>query len=272
VGLLAPIRTRREPEKTVLYRVLADYLQTFLARAQADPDSAGLPAFVRRELRAFLDCGILARGFCRVHCTACGKDDVVAFSCKGRGFCPSCGARRMSDLAAHLVDRVLPDVPLRQWVLALPHRVRFLCATEPALCRGVRKILVRAVSSFYLRRAGREQRARAGCVVFTQRFDSALRLNLHFHALCCDGVFAFPARHVAPVFHPAEPLSDQDVARLTRALRQRILRWLRKRGRLDDDDPALEDQGTLDALAAAAVQGKIPFGDAKGGRDRRVFR
>lgn len=53
-----------------------------------------------RELRALLRCGILAHGFARVHGGACGKDDVVAFSCKGRGFCPSCGTRRMADAAA----------------------------------------------------------------------------------------------------------------------------------------------------------------------------
>jgi hypothetical protein len=56
----------------------------------------------------------------------CGKDELVACSCKGRGFCPSCGARRMADLAAHLVDAVLPHAPVRQWVLSLPYRVRFL--------------------------------------------------------------------------------------------------------------------------------------------------
>lgn len=43
---------------------------------------------------------------------------AVAFSCKRTGFCPSC-TRRMSDSAAHLVDEVLPDVPIRQWVCAV---------------------------------------------------------------------------------------------------------------------------------------------------------
>ena len=33
---------------------------------------------------------------------------LVAFSCKGRGFCPSCGARRMAQTAAWLVDDILP--------------------------------------------------------------------------------------------------------------------------------------------------------------------
>jgi hypothetical protein len=47
-----------------------------------------------------------------------------AFSCKGRGVCPSCNARRMVEVAAHLTDQVLPPLPLRQWVLSLPKRIR----------------------------------------------------------------------------------------------------------------------------------------------------
>ena len=54
-----------------------------------------------------------------VHCDQCGADRLVPFSCKGRGFCPSCTGRRMADTAAHLVDRVLPEVPVRQWVLRI---------------------------------------------------------------------------------------------------------------------------------------------------------
>jgi hypothetical protein len=150
-------RVRRRPEATVLYRLVQEHLQTFCARAVAAADGGGghraLPGFVLRELRAFLACGVLAHGFCRVHCDACGLDELVAFSCKRRGFCPSCGGRRMADTAAFLVDEVLPDVPFRQWVLSLPHRLRLVCAYDPATARAVSGVLVRAVSSFYLRQA-----------------------------------------------------------------------------------------------------------------------
>jgi ribosomal protein S27E len=61
---------------------------------------------VGRELRSLLDCAILTHGFVRVRCDACGHDGLVGFSCKGRGFCPSCGGRLMADTAVHLVDRV----------------------------------------------------------------------------------------------------------------------------------------------------------------------
>jgi hypothetical protein len=83
-------------------------IESFLARARGRDRT--VPRFVERELRAYLGCGILAHGFVRVRCDACGCERLVAFSCKGRGFCPSCGGRRMADTAAHLVDRVLPEV------------------------------------------------------------------------------------------------------------------------------------------------------------------
>ena len=68
----------------------------------------------RREFRDFLTCGCLAAGFARFRCSDCRLDRLVPFSCKGRGFCPSCGGRRMTDRAAHLVDHVFPAVPISQ--------------------------------------------------------------------------------------------------------------------------------------------------------------
>ena len=109
---------RRKPEDSVLYRVVQQGLETFLASAR--DQGRVVPPFALRELRAFLDCGLLCRGFLRVRCQDCGRERLVAFSCKTRGFCPSCGARRMADTAAHLVDRVFPEAPVRQYVLLLP--------------------------------------------------------------------------------------------------------------------------------------------------------
>ena len=89
---------------------------TFFAEAEAAA-GADLPQFFKDEFEAFLNCGILAHGFMRLRCSDCGHDKLVANSRKRRGFCPSCGARRMAQTAAHLVDHVIPHVPVRQWVL-----------------------------------------------------------------------------------------------------------------------------------------------------------
>ncbi|WP_106389769.1 transposase zinc-binding domain-containing protein [Enhygromyxa salina] len=102
---------RRQPEQTLLYQVVAQHWPSFRARAE---QAGGLPEFVVDEFEAYLRCGILEHGLAHLACRRCGSSMVVGFSCKRRGFCPSCLGRRMSDIAAHLVDEVLPEVPVRQ--------------------------------------------------------------------------------------------------------------------------------------------------------------
>lgn len=88
---------------------MSGHLETFLARLRASDRQ--LPRHVEQELRAYLECGILAHGFLGLRCGDCGESRVVAFSCKRRGFCPGCMGRRMCDTAARLTDEVLPRVP-----------------------------------------------------------------------------------------------------------------------------------------------------------------
>jgi hypothetical protein len=120
----------RRPHDTVLYGIVREPLATFLADA-ARAYAAPLPSYVVAAFEGYLACGDLARGLLRCPCDGCGHDVLVAFSCKSRGLCPSCGVRRMGNEAATLVDRVLPNAPLRQWVLSLPFELRGLAATKP---------------------------------------------------------------------------------------------------------------------------------------------
>nr|WP_232222238.1 transposase zinc-binding domain-containing protein [Thioalkalivibrio paradoxus] len=104
---------------------MQNHLETFLSRSRDEWWEARVPPHAERELRHFLECGILAHGFARARCDACGHDFLIAFSCKGRAVCPSCNTRRMAETAAHLADHVLPRVPVRQWVLSVPKRLRY---------------------------------------------------------------------------------------------------------------------------------------------------
>ena len=81
----------------------------------------------------------------------------------------------MAETAAHLVERVLPEQPIRQWVLSFPFPLRFLLATRPTVLTQVLGIVYRAVSTFLVRRAG--LRVGAGAVTLIQRFGSALNLE-----------------------------------------------------------------------------------------------
>lgn len=182
---------RHEPEKTALYEVIDATLPAFRSRLEAG--AVDLPRFVKREFDDYLACGRLEHGFVRVKCNGCRHEHLVAFSCKRRGFCPSCGARRMVETSAHLVDHVFPSVPVRQWVLSFPFPLRFLFAARSEALSRCLAVVVRAIETDLIRRAGltRASGARTGVVTLIQRFGSALNLNVHLHMLVLDGVYTF---------------------------------------------------------------------------------
>jgi len=271
VGLYVP----RNPEKTILYNVVAGHLETFLARQQ-ERDRV-VPRFVEQELRAFLYCGVLARGFLRVHCDACGLDRLVPYSCKRRGFCPSCGGRRMADTAAHLVDRVFPEVPVRQWVLSVPYALRYRLAYDSSLVRDVLQIFVRTIFASIRRRAGipaSNRQARCGAVAFIQRFSDALNLDPHFHVLVLDGVYVMDGKG-EPVFRRVSPPTDKEVAQVAERVHRRVARLMEKRGLgpqadPDEADGLRRDQPLLAELYGAAVSGRVATGPRAGMRITRV--
>ena len=169
----------RNAEASVLHLVIRQHLEDFLRAAANRADGAGLPEFVAREFREFLTCGVLAHGFARVRCGRCAFERLVPFSCKGRGFCPSCGGRRMTERAAHLVDAVLPVVPVRQWVLTLPYRLRYLLAWDHGLTRAVLAVYARTLLEFYRGQASTNgiSGGHTGTLTVIQRFGSGLNLD-----------------------------------------------------------------------------------------------
>src|SRR5262249_62121213 len=126
-----PTYTPRDPSQTVLYHVIAEHLETFLASCRDDPEATGFPAYVEREFSDYLRCGILSHGFLRLGCDTCHHELLLPFSCKRRGFCPSCAGRRMAPTGAHLVARGVPWVPTRQWGGAVPVPLRVWVARSP---------------------------------------------------------------------------------------------------------------------------------------------
>jgi hypothetical protein len=258
---------------TVLHGVVREHLETFLAAAAAHTDGIGLPRFIEREFRAFLRCGLLVHGFLRVRCDGCAFERLVPLSFKGRAVCASCGGRRMAEQAANLVQAVLPWVPVRQWVLTVPHRLRYRLAFDLVLCRAVVGVFVRAVLGWYRRRARRAgwSDGHSGSVTVIQRFGSGLQLNVHAHALVLDGVFTEAADGTLR-FHLAPPPTDVEVARLVATIRTRVLRLLRRRGIVteaaDDDapDPLAATSLALAGITSAAVQGRSALGPRAGER------
>ncbi len=258
----------RSPTTGVLKGVVRTHLTDFLAAVDAATDGGGVPGFVVKEFRKFLRCGVLAHGFARVRCGDCAFERLVPFSCKGRALCPSCGGRRMAERAAHLVDHVLPaDVPVRQWVLSVPHGLRYRLAYDHRLCRTVLQVFVRALRSAYRRRARPHGLAdgETGMVTSVQRFGGALNAHLHFHTLVLDGVFVREPDGTLR-FHPAPPPTDDDVRRVVARLRRRLEHLGVVGAAIGDDtaDPLADESAALAGLSRAAVLGRMALGTRAG--------
>jgi hypothetical protein len=242
-GPATPRYERRRPEKTPLHKVVSENLESWLAWREAA--ERPVPGYVEEEFRGYLECGLLCFGFARALCTGCGQGFVVAFSCKGRGVCPSCNGRHMTQTAAHLADHVIPPVPVRQWVISVPKRLRGFLADRPAAVRALTKIFLAEIERLLCAAAvvtidadtPASARPRLGGISFLHRFGSALNHHVHLHACVTDGVFrpaaAEAGSDATPAFLPARPITQADLAVLTERVRRRVIRWFRLARLLD---------------------------------------
>jgi putative transposase/transposase-like zinc-binding protein len=276
--------TPRDPSQTVLYTVIAEHLETFLASLHDDPDATGLPAYVERAFYDSVRCGILAHGFLRLGCDTCKHEVLVPFSCKRRGFCPSCAARRMAQMAAHLVECVIPWVPTRQWVVSVPIPLRYWMASSRDLTAQVHTIIRRTLAQYDVNQAVTRgvprDKVHPGSVPFLQRFGSALQLHVHYHLLFLEGVYRDRTdQGLQPRFLAGEPPTDTAIVDVIQKIRRRVIRMLRHLGYLEvgiDDavatghDPLRDHEPTLARTMAASVQQRVASGERAGHKVRRI--
>src|SRR5262250_138595 len=274
----------RDPSGTVLYHVIAEHLETFLASLHDDPEATGLPVYVEREFYDYLQCGILAHGFLRLGCDTCKHELLVPFSCKRRGFCPSCAGRRMAQIAAHLVEQVIPWVPTRQWVVSVPVPLRYWTAGSQDLTAKVHTIIRTTIGQYDVNQAVQRGSERAkvspGSVTFIARFGSALQLNVHSHLLFLEGVYLDRTdQGRKPRFVHSEPPTDTDIAAVIQKISRRVIRTLRRLGYLETDmeppvatgyDPLRDTAPELARTIVASVQQHIAWGERAGQHVRRI--
>ncbi len=215
----------------------------------------------------YLKCGRLEHGFLRVRCDSCHHEKLVAFGCKRRGFCPSCGVRRMVDSAAHLVDEVLPKRTIRQWVLSVPYPLRYLFATNPKVMSQMLIIVHRVISTFLIKRARMTVKsgAQTGAITLIQRFGSALNLNSHFHMLYLNGIY-----DANGYFWPVKPPTCDDLDVIAHAIARRVSRFLEKAGYLVRDaesehlDLIQDEEDAMGAIVGASITYRLAFGPNAG--------
>jgi len=220
------IYQQRRPEKTILYKVLQENLNTWIE--QTHENGGSVPAHIEKDFRNYLECGLLSYGFARARCE-CGHEFLVAFSCKGRGICPSCNTRHMAETAAHLVDHVFPKVPVRQWVLSLPKRLRYYLYHDPKISSKVLKIFLDEISKQLKQHIDTpsNSKVRLGGTSFIHRFGASLNVHLHFHCVVIEGLFnADPNGDLR--FQSITGITDKDIHEVQKRVRLRVLKGFKR--------------------------------------------
>jgi len=166
------------------------------------------------------------RSFARVRCRKYPRELLVAFSCKGRGLCPSCGAKRAAELAAFLVDEVVEDVGHAQWVFTVPKMLRVYFLYHRELLGELSRAAAETAKE-RLAAAGEREGFRPGIVAVVQTFGDRANFHPHVHALVTRGGWDASGEWV-PV-----PYVDEGAAE--ELFRHKVLGLLRRRGLLSQE-------------------------------------
>jgi hypothetical protein len=132
-------------------------------------------------------------------------------------------------------------------------------------------IVYRAISTHLTHKAGLKRKEGAtGAVTLIQRFVSALNLNVHFHILFLDGVYAYRDNRT-PRFRRVKAPNKNELEELVQLISQRVGRCLERQGLLEQDtesawldlDPA-DDADAMPHLLGSSVSYRIAVGPQQG--------
>jgi hypothetical protein len=171
-----------------------------------------------------LDCGVWDNGFARVRCRKCPQEFLVAFSCKGRGLCPSCGAKRAAELGAFLMDEVVEEVGHAQWVFTVPKMLRVYFLHHRELLGELSRAAAETAKELLAAAAGEEKGFRPGVVSVVQTFGDRANFHPHVHALVTRGGWDASGGWV--------PVPYVDEGSAEELFRHKLLALLRRRGLL----------------------------------------
>jgi len=263
-ALPKPNYERHEPHKNVFYQTIEQNWEAFVKKCEAEEHP--VPGFIKKEFEAYIRCGVLSYGFARVYCQECRYDRLVGFSCKKRGFCGSCLARRMSETSARLVDSVIPRIPTRQWVLSVPAPLRYLIAYDHNALNAVLSAFTGSLFS-YLRKKAKQYGGKVleaidyypSSVTFIQRFGSALNLNVHLHSQVSDGVHIRCGDNKIHFIRVPSPSIDE-IRAITLKIARRVHRYLEKRMDELEANGLLEKEPLLAKCYAASISHQSALG------------
>jgi hypothetical protein len=219
--------TPRNPKASALYQCVQTHFDEFEASyATRYQEQYGFyRPVISRVVEKFLACGDLTKGFARVRCDTCRHEYLLAFSCKGRYFCPSCHQKRVLQFGTWVAEDVLAPVPHRQYVFTVPKMLRIYFRKDRRLLGKLSQCATDALKKLF-RAAGKDPKAVPGIIMVIQTYGDLVNFHPHLHALVTDGVFTPAGWFVA--------FPKIDLYTLEHLFRHRVLRLLLREWRIDE--------------------------------------
>jgi len=107
------------------------------------------------------------------------------FSCRTRGFCPSCHAKRVEEWGEWMRETLLLDVPHRQIVFTIPKRLRVFFKFNRRLLGDLCRCALRSLSCYFEVVTG--SALTPGVIAAIQTFGDRINLHVHLHFLVTEG-------------------------------------------------------------------------------------
>jgi hypothetical protein len=216
----------RDPSATALYNLLESLYERVkgIWEDVFEQRYGFWRSFVEQAVFRYLDCGIFERGFARVRCRRCAAEYLVAFSCKGRGLCPSCAAKRGAAFGAFLAGEVVEDVGHTHWTFTVPKMLRPYFMHHRELLGRLPAAAYETLRELMAAAAGASTGFQIGMVAVIQTFGGLLNVHPHVHALATRGGWDRGGSWL--------PVAYVDVSAAERLFRHKVIKLLREAGLL----------------------------------------
>jgi hypothetical protein len=202
----------RYPQKTPFYQCIADHFEEFerVYDERYERQYGFWRPVIAEVIEKYLDCGDLTHGFARIRCDHCGASFLLAFSCKGRSFCPSCNMKRALQFSDWLTTEVLEAVTHQQYVLTIPKIIRPYFKYDRSLLGKLCLCAWDTIKEFFA--ACLPKGTVPGAVISIQTWGNmGANFHPHLHGLVPKGAF-----DAHGLFHPLPWIDTRKMALLFR--------------------------------------------------------
>jgi transposase-like protein len=209
----------RNPRDTALYAVIEDHLEEFIRvyDEKYQKEFGFWRPVIQEVMEKYLECGDLHHGFARVRCGGCAHEFLLAFSCKGRYFCPSCHQKRVVSFAEWAEQEALEKVSHRQYVFTIPKMLRIYFKYDRKLLGKLSQCAYETVKEFF-QEVVPDKEAVPGVILSIQTYGQELNFHPHLHGVISDGCFSQDGT--------CHPIPEVDTQKMMELFRHKVFKML----------------------------------------------